>query len=102
MFFLSARALGVLCDFTFNLLSLSQKKNCVFQGLAEVFINFAEELKHTEPIRCVLFTEIVLTFETRIHRLEWFAQVILISVTPMLQNLRIGLKKRRNGKSDVP
>ena len=44
----------------------------------------------------------MLTFETRIHRLEWFAHVILISVTPMLQNLRIGLKKRRNGKSEVP
>ena len=28
---------------------------------------------------------VMLTFETRIHRLEWFAQVI-ISVTPMLQN----------------
>ena len=45
---------------------------------------------------------VMLSFETRIRRLEWFAQVILISVTPMLQNLRIGLKKRRNGKSDVP
>ena len=44
----------------------------------------------------------MLTFEIRIHRLEWFAQVILISVTPMLQNLRIGLSQRRNGKSDVP
>ena len=28
--------------------------------------------------------------------------VILISVAPMLQNLRIGLRKRQNGKSDVP
>ena len=58
-------------------------------GAAEVFIDLAEELKHTEtnPI-------------DKIHRLEWFAPVILISVTPMLQNLRIGLKKRRNGKSD--
>ena len=45
---------------------------------------------------------VMLTFETRIHRLEWFAQAILISVNPMLQKLRIGLKKRRNGKSDVP
>ena len=45
---------------------------------------------------------VMLTFETKIHRLEWFARVILISVTPMLQNLRIGLKKRQNGKSDVP
>ena len=42
------------------------------------------------------------TFETKIHRLEWLAQVILIRVTPVLQNLRIGLRKRRNGESDVP
>ena len=42
------------------------------------------------------------TFEIKIHRLEWFGQVILISVTPMLQTLRIGLRKRRKGKSDVP
>ena len=52
-------------------------------GAAEVFIDFA-------------------TFETRIHRSELFAQVNLMSVTPMLQNLRISLRKRRNGKSDVP
>ena len=45
---------------------------------------------------------VMLTFETEIHRLEWLAQVVLISVNPKLQNLRIGLKKRRNGKSDVP
>ena len=44
----------------------------------------------------------MLTFETRIHRLERFVQVILISVTPMLQNVTTGLKKRRNDKSDVP
>ena len=37
---------------------------------------------------------VILTFETKIHRLEWVAQVILISVTPILQNLRIGLRKR--------
>ena len=41
-------------------------------------------------------------FETKIRRSDIFAQVILISVTPMIQNLRIGLKKRRNGKSKVP
>ena len=28
--------------------------------------------------------------------------MLLISETPMLQNLRIGLRKRRNDKSDVP
>ena len=44
----------------------------------------------------------MLTFETKIHRFEWFAQGILISVTPTLQNLRIGLRRRQSGKSDVP
>ena len=28
--------------------------------------------------------------------------VILISVSPVLQNLRIGLRKRRSGKNKVP
>ena len=28
---------------------------------------------------------VILTIETKIHRLEWFAQVIIMSVTPMLQ-----------------
>ena len=42
---------------------------------------------------------VMLTCETKIHRLEWFAQVILISVTTMLQNLRIGLRKRQEGES---
>ena len=27
---------------------------------------------------------------------------LIVSATPMLQNLRIGLKKRRKGKSDTP
>ena len=42
------------------------------------------------------------TLDTKIRRSEWFAQVNLISVAPMLQNLRLGLKKRRSGKSKVP
>ena len=45
---------------------------------------------------------VMLTFETRIHLLEWFAQVTFVSATPVRQNLRIGLKKLQNGKSDVP
>ena len=43
------------------------------------------------------------TFETAtVHRLERFAQVILIRSNPMLQNLRIGLRKRQSGKSKEP
>ena len=41
-------------------------------------------------------------FETKILRSDWFAQVNLISVAPMLQNLRIGLRRRQSGKSKVP
>ena len=45
---------------------------------------------------------VTLTLGTKIHRLEWFAQVILISVAPTLPNLGIGLRRRLSGKSDVP
>ena len=41
-------------------------------------------------------------FETKILRSDILAQMNLISAAPMLQNLRIGLRKRRNGKSKVP
>ena len=44
---------------------------------------------------------VMLTFETRTH-LGMICPVILISVTPLLQNLRTGLRRRRNGKSEVP
>ena len=45
---------------------------------------------------------VTIKFETKIHRLEWFAQVILISVAPTLQNLRNGLGRRKIDKSKVP
>ena len=67
-----------------------------FCGRAQTYWSQSDMLKSLKP--CY----VMLTFETKIKRLEWFAQVILISVTPMLQNLRIGLRKRRNGQSDVP
>ena len=41
-------------------------------------------------------------FETKILRSDTFAQVNFISVAPRLQNLRIYLKRRQDGKSDVP
>ena len=42
------------------------------------------------------------TFETKIIRLDIFAQVNHINAAPTLQNLRIGFRKRRNDKSEVP
>ena len=57
------------------------------------------------PIRCVRFTEAVVRhadIRDQNPSLGMICPVILISETPMLHNLRIGLRKRRNGKSDVP
>ena len=45
---------------------------------------------------------VTLNFETKILRSDWFAQENLISVAQTLQNWRIGLRRRPNGKSDVP
>ena len=71
-------------------------------GAAEVFIDFTEELRHTETNPMCKIHKSRRTScwhsETKIHRLDWFVQVNLMSVTPMLQNLRIALRKRRNGK----
>ena len=76
-------------------------------GAAEVFIiDFTEELKHTEANPTCKIHEsrwhVTHTFETKILRSDWFAQVDLISAAPTLQNLRIGLRKRQSGKSDGP
>ena len=57
-------------------------------GRGQTYGNQSDVFKSQKP-SCVM-----LTFETKIHRLEWFAQVNLISVAPMLQNLRIGLRRR--------
>ena len=65
-------------------------------GRAQTYGNQSDVFNSQKP-SCVM-----LTFETNIHRLGSFTQVILISVTPMLQILRIGLRKRQNGKSGVP
>ena len=56
---------------------------------------------NTQQLGCV-FQDMEPTNPTcEIHKSRRVS-VILISVAPMLQNLRIGLRKRQNGKSDVP
>ena len=56
-------------------------------------------------IRCVQFTKAVVR-HTNIRdqnpSLAMICRGDFFSVTPMLQNLRIRIRKRRNGKSDVP
>ena len=67
-----------------------------FCGRAQTHGNQSDVFDSQKP------SYVMLTFETKIHRFEWCSQVILISVTPMLQNLRIGLRRRQSGKSKVP
>ena len=67
-----------------------------FYGRAQTYGNQSDVFDSQKP------SYVMLTFETKILRSDWFAQVNLISGTPILQNLKIGLKKRQNGKSDVP
>ena len=45
---------------------------------------------------------VTLKFETKILRSDIFAKVNLISEAPSLQILRVGLRRRQNGKSKVP
>ena len=73
---------------------------------AEVVIDFMEELRNTEtdPMCKIHKSRCTSRWHSRpksIARND-FAQVNLISVTPMLQNLRIGLRRRQSGKSKVP
>ena len=87
------------------MLKSTRQLGCVFQDMEPPKLTsiLRKSSDMQKPIRCVQFTKAVVRHANiRDHRLEWFAQVILISVTPMLQNLRIGLRKRRNGKSHVP
>ena len=58
-----------------------------------------EELRHTETDPMCKIHDSRCT--SRFARND-FAQVNLISVTPMLQNLRMGLRRRQSGKSKVP
>ena len=99
-----ARSLKRMVTKLQKLLKNKRQLSCVFQdmeppkssSISRKSLSQSDVFDSLKPL-CV-----TQTFETKIHRLEWFAQVILISVTPMLQNLRIGLRKRRSGKIDVP
>ena len=76
--------------------SRTGSRRSLFYGRAQTYGNRSDVYNSRKPLY------VTLTFETKIPRSVTFAQVNLISVTPMLQNLRIGLRKRRSGKSDVP
>ena len=65
-----------------------------FYGRAQTCGNRSDVLNSQKP------SYVLLTFETKIRRLQWFSQVNLISVAPTLQNLRTGLRRGQSGKSD--
>ena len=67
-----------------------------FCGRAQTYRSQSDVWNSQTPLH------VTLKFDTKILRSEWFAQVDLLSVAPTLQILRIGIRKRRSGKSDVP
>ena len=86
------------------MLKITRQLGCVFQDMeppksSSILRKSSDILK---PIQCVKFTKNVATSRrhsrTPILRSEWFPTVILISVSRMLQNLRIGLRKTQSGK----
>ena len=84
--------------------SNARQLGCVFQDMTPPKSILRKSTNMQRPIQRVKFTKAIAR-HTKIrdqNRSDIFAQVKLISVTPTLQNLRIRLRKRRNGKSDVP
>ena len=80
------------------MLKVTRQLGCVSQDMErpKFLLILRKSSNIRKQIRCVQSTKAV------VRHADIRAQVILISVTPMLQNLRIGRRKRRNGKSDVP
>ena len=75
-------------------------------GAADVYNDFAEGAltywSQSDVFDSLKPCYVMLTVETEILRSDWHAQVNLIGAAPTLQNLRIGLRRRQSGKSDVP
>ena len=86
--------------------SKARQLGCVFQDMTPPKSVLRKCTDLPKPIQRVKFTKLLHVtpkFETKILRSAIFAQVNLMSVAPTLQNLRIGLRRRRqSGKSKVP
>ena len=87
--------------------SNTRQLGCVFQDVeppkSSSILRKSSDIR--KPIRCVKFTKAVVRhadIRDQNPSLGMICPVNLISVTPMLQNLRIGLRKRQSGKSKVP
>ena len=86
--------------------SSARQLGCVFQDMKPPKSILRKSSDMQKPIQRVKLTKAIARPHKNsrqiILRSDIFAQVNLISVAPMLQNLRIGLRKRRNGKNKVP
>ena len=87
--------------------SNTRQLGCVFQDMeppkSSSILRKSSDIR--KPIQRVKFTKAVARhadIRDQNPSLGMICPGELMNVTPMLQNLRIGLKKRRNGKSDVP
>ena len=81
-------------------LRITRQFGCVFQDMeppkSSSILRKSSNIR--KPIRCVIPKAVVRHADIR----DQNPSLGTITVTPMLQNLRIGLRKRQNGKSDVP
>ena len=83
----------------------ARQLGCVFQDMTPPKSVLRKSTDMPKPIQRVSsrrLLRVILKFETKIPRSVTFVQVNLMSVAPMLQNLRIVHAKRQSGKSKVP
>ena len=83
-------------------LSDARQVGCVFQDMTPPKSILRKCTDMQKPIQRVKFTKAIARHTKIRHQYPSLAQVNLISVAPTLPNWRIGLRKRRNGKSKVP
>ena len=83
--------------------SNTRQMGCVFQDMEPPkSSSISRKSSDTrKPIRCVKFTKAVVS-HADISRAKSFARNDFAQANRMLQNLKIGLRKRQSGKSDVP
>ena len=86
--------------------SNARQSGCVFHDLKPPKSILRKSSDMQKPIQRVKVTKAIARHtknsRPKIPRSDIFAQVNLISAAPTLQNLRIGLWRRRSGKSKVP
>ena len=89
------------------MLKITRQLGCVFQDMeppkSSSILRKSSNIR--KPIRCVRFTEAVVrhaNIRDQNPSLGYICPGDPHQRSPMLQNLRIGLKKRQSGKSKVP